>query len=145
MPTSLRGRFRPTAVSISPGPAIHRVPARAPALPQLYGKPVDPADIKLRIKMAEIGMGTRVELIQPLGGGPWRDFLETKGNGFHHLAFVTDDVTREGANLVAQGAIVLYKVRYQGGGGAIYLDTSKFGGIVSVIQFVSWPPRMTLD
>ncbi|MFC2004772.1 VOC family protein [Chloroflexota bacterium] len=107
---------------------------------QLYGKPVEPADIKLRVKMADIGGGARLELIQPLGRGPWQDFLETKGNGIHHRAFVADDVTREGAKLLEQGATVLYSVRFQGGGGSIYLETSKFGGIVNVIEFVSWPP-----
>ncbi|MFH1486376.1 MAG: VOC family protein, partial [Chloroflexota bacterium] len=54
---------------------------------ELYGKPVDPDDIKLGIRMADTGGGLRIELIQPLGGGPWREFVETKGGGMHHLAF----------------------------------------------------------
>jgi methylmalonyl-CoA/ethylmalonyl-CoA epimerase len=111
---------------------------------KLYNRPVDPADIELKIKMADIGGGVRVELIQPLGEGPWQEFLDTNGDGIHHLAFVTDDVTKEGAKLMERGAAVLYEARYQGGGGAIYLDTSKFGGMISIIEFVSWPPRMTL-
>ena len=39
---------------------------------KLYGRSVDPDDVKLRIKLADIGGGVKIEVIQPLGGGPGR-------------------------------------------------------------------------
>ena len=112
---------------------------------KLYGKPVDPGDIKLEIKLADIGAGVKIEMIQPLDGGPWREFLEAKGGGMHHLAFDVDDVDKAETELIEKGATVIYKVRFEGGGGAVYLDTSEFGGLVDVIEFVKWAPGMIPD
>src|SRR5438128_732610 len=34
-----------------------------------------------------------LEIAEPVGGrSPWREFLDTKGEGFHHIAFDVDDV-----------------------------------------------------
>ena len=112
---------------------------------KLYGKPVDPDDIKLGVKMANIGSGVKLELIQPLTGGPWREFLETKGGGMHHLAFTVDDVDKEVAKLVEKGIAVIYSAKFQGGGVAAYLDTSKLGGLVDVVELVRWSPGMILE
>ncbi len=109
---------------------------------KLYGRPVDPDDVKLRVKLADIGGGVKIELIQPLGGGPWQDFVEAGGGGIHHLAFVVDDVEKEAARLAGKGVKVIYSARFQGGGAAAYLDISKLGGLVDVIEFVKWVPGM---
>ena len=109
---------------------------------KLYGRSVDPDDVKLRIKLVDIGGGVKIEVIQPLGGGPWQDFLEAGHEGIHHLAFAVDDVSEQEAKLVQKGFTVLYSVRFEGGGGAVYLDASKFGGLVDVIEIVKWVPGM---
>ena len=109
---------------------------------KFYGKPVDPDDIKLEVRMANMGSGVKLELIQPLNGGPWREFLETRGGGMHHLAFNVDDVDKEVAKLVEKGTVVIYSVRFQGGGVAAYLETSKLGGLFNVVELVRWSPGM---
>ena len=109
---------------------------------KLYGRSVDPDDVKLKIKLADIGGGVKVEVIQPLGEGPWQDFLKGGGEGIHHLAFAVDDVSEQEAKLVQKGFAVLYSVRFEGGGAAVYLDASKLGGLVDVIELVKWVPGM---
>jgi methylmalonyl-CoA/ethylmalonyl-CoA epimerase len=38
------------------------------------------------------GRGTAVQLVQPMGPGPVREFLETHGEGMHHLCFAVGDL-----------------------------------------------------
>jgi len=110
---------------------------------KLYGKPIDPDDIKLGVKVANIGGDVKIELIQPLGEGPWREFLDTRGDGIHHLAFAVDDINKVESELVKRGLTVFYHMRLRGGGGAAYLDAGKLGGIVETIEIVQWAPGMT--
>ena len=109
---------------------------------KLYGKAVDPAEIQLVVRLAEIGEGVKIEMIQPLAGGPWGKFVDETGGGMHHLAFTVDDVDKAKAELVEKGATVLYEGKFEGGGAAAYLDTTSFGDLVDVIEVVKWVPGM---
>jgi catechol 2,3-dioxygenase-like lactoylglutathione lyase family enzyme len=58
--------------------------------PTLYkGKPSD-----AKAKLAFFAMDNlQIELIQPLGGkSTWQDFLDTHGEGIHHIAFEVKDI-----------------------------------------------------
>ena len=60
-------------------------------------------DMDLRIARSDLG-GLTVELIQPLKGKSiYDEFLEEKGEGLHHLAFMVDDVDAEAAKLEKSG------------------------------------------
>ena len=60
-------------------------------------------DMDLRIGRTDLG-GLTLELIQPLKGKSiYDEFLEEKGEGLHHLAFVVDDVDAEIANMEKKG------------------------------------------
>ncbi|HVB76346.1 MAG TPA: VOC family protein [Candidatus Nitrosotalea sp.] len=58
------------------------------------------SELEVRRRMEEEGMeaalvrigGERVELIQPLGEGPLKRFLDRRGDGVHHVAWVVDDL-----------------------------------------------------
>ena len=51
-----------------------------------------------------------IELIQPVEGRIVQSrFLDTRGPGLHHIAFLVEDPNREADNLVAQGAKLLIK------------------------------------
>ena len=70
------------------------------------GEPSD-YDMDLRIGRGDIG-GTKIELIQPLKGRSiYDEFLEEKGEGLHHLAFMVDDVDAEIADLEKSGFKVI--------------------------------------
>jgi methylmalonyl-CoA/ethylmalonyl-CoA epimerase len=66
------------------------------------GKATD-YDMDLRIGRGDIG-GMKIELIQPLKGRSiYDEFLGTKGEGLHHLAFFVDDVDTEIKDMENQG------------------------------------------
>jgi catechol 2,3-dioxygenase-like lactoylglutathione lyase family enzyme len=68
----------------------------------VHGKPAD-YDMDLRIARSDLG-GLTMELIQPLKGRSiYDEFLEEKGEGLHHLAFMVDDVDAEVADMEKRG------------------------------------------
>ena len=64
---------------------------------------------KIRMAFAYLGP-VQIELVQCTEGRIFQSrFLDTWGEGLHHLGFYVDDVDAEAANLVAQGANLLIK------------------------------------
>lgn len=105
---------------------------------ELYGKPVEPESVKIKIMVAPMGQ-VQLELIQPLvGQSPWMTFLQTKGEGINHLGFFVPDVNGEEARLVGLGYEIVYRSRYTRGGGAVYFDVGNPGGLL--FEIVQWPP-----
>jgi len=79
-----------------------------------------------------------IELLQPFEGIKtiWLDFLESKGEGIQHLAYQVDDIDAEEARLVKNGFSVLYRIRFEDGGGDTYFETDEVGGVLlSIVQF----------
>ena len=106
---------------------------------KMLGKHVDILTL-ITPRIGRVGQ-IKMELIQPLGGESlWQEFLDTKGEGVHHLAFYVDDINKEEAKLVERGLPILFHLRFQGGGGAAYFDTRKFGGFIT--EIVHWAPGM---
>jgi len=81
-----------------------------------------------KAKMVFANLGTvQLELIQVVEGRLFHSrFLEEHGEGIHHLGFYVDDVDEEAANLVKQGA----KILFGNPGRFIYLDTGGPGGVM---------------
>jgi len=101
----------------------------------MYGKP---ADFKLKIATAHLG-SIDIELIQPVEGAHvHEEFLESKGEGIHHVAFSVDDIDKETAKLVDKGLKVILSARRPTGGGA-YFDTRKVGGVI--FELIQRPPE----
>ena len=69
----------------------------------------------------------QVEFIQPNDvPSVWRDFLETKGEGFHHMAFKAKGMTKYIKNLEDWGMNTVQKGEYrQGNGRYAYFDATK--------------------
>lgn len=85
------------------------------------GNPID-----VRLAFAYLG-DLEIELIQVVKGKILHsEFLEEHGEGLHHLGFFVDDVDREAAKLVTQGA----KIIIQRPGQWIYLDSGGPGGVI---------------
>ena len=83
-----------------------------------------------RLKSALAKLGSVVlELLQPLEEGSlWGQFLKTKGEGLHHIAFTIPNWEEEVSKLSEQGSKIVWGVIYEGKR-ACYVET-KSGGII---------------
>lgn len=88
-------------------------------------------DLKLNIRMGEIG-SIRLEMIEPVEGKKsiWKEFLEAKGEGIHHLAYMVDDIDKARDELVRRGLNLIFTVKFRSGGGGAYFETDGIGGLV---------------
>jgi 4-hydroxyphenylpyruvate dioxygenase-like putative hemolysin len=81
---------------------------------------------KVRLAFAYLG-SLQLELIQPVEGRIFHSrFLETHGEGIHHLGFYVDDVDREATKLLAKGA----KLLFTDPGRFAYMDSGGPGGVM---------------
>lgn len=63
--------------------------------------------------------GSRIELLEPLGGeGPIARFLESRGEGIHHVALKSSDIHGEIARVLTDGSRMIDEVPRDGAGGA---------------------------
>jgi len=89
-----------------------------------------------RAKLAFFNMGSLdLELIEPIGGpSTWRDFLEEKGEGVHHIAFNIQgtDVVTEG--LAEKGIPVVQQGDYTGGRYTYVSGEEQLGLVVELLE-----------
>ncbi len=98
---------------------------------KVYGKKPNIID-KTRMRFVKIGPSFQLELVQPLEGEPiYKEFLKSKGEGFHHIAYTVDDLEGETAKLAKKGIPVITRV-YRGstGAGFAYFDIGKVGNVI---------------
>ena len=96
---------------------------------EVFGKTPDTVD-KTRMRFADIGP-FRLEFVQSLEGGAiYKEFLNSQGEGVHHIAFTVDDLKEETAKLVGKGVKVITKVKFSTGAGFVYFDTRQFGNVI---------------
>ena len=99
----------------------------------VWGEPMEAPNLK--VKMGYAGT-VRLELIQPDENidSLWKRFLENRGEGINHLAYVAHDIDGEESELVDKGYRVMFKARWVNGG-ATYFATDKIGGtIIEIFQ-----------
>ncbi len=97
---------------------------------KVYGKTPDTID-KTRMRFVQIG-SFQIELIQPVEGEPiYKEFLNSKGEGAHHIAFTVDDLDEETAKLVEKGIIIITRAKLSIGVGFAYFDTGKVGNLIT--------------
>ncbi len=94
------------------------------------------APTQARAKLAFFDMGSlSLELIEPVGGpSTWKDFLDEKGEGVHHLAFRvkgTDAVTR---GLENKGIPVVQQGDYTGGRYTYLSSEQALGVVVELLE-----------
>ena len=92
----------------------------------LRGKPV-----KTKIKVAFVQSGgVQIELIQPVEGtNVYTEFLETKGEGIHHLGYQIDDIEAAKAAFRSKGLEPVF-CRDMGVMEFAYYDTAEVGGLM---------------
>ncbi len=92
------------------------------------GKPTD-YDMDCRLARGDMG-GVGIELIQPLKGrSVYTEFLEKKGEGLHHLAFMVEDIAAEISDMEKRGFKVVQtgampNTRW------VYLEADGFSGMM---------------
>jgi methylmalonyl-CoA epimerase len=98
---------------------------------EYHGKPS-----KAQAKLAFFQVGnTVIELIEPVGGpSTWQEFLDTKGEGVHHIAFEVKGMEKRIAGLKAIGIPLIQRGDYTGGCYG-YLDGGpKLGVILELLE-----------
>ena len=78
----------------------------------------------------------QMELIEPLGApSTWEEFLRTRGEGIHHIAFKTQDMGAAREFLASKGLETVQQGGWDGGQYA-YVDCSKqLGTILELLHF----------
>ena len=120
-------------VLVQVGLAVRDVERSAQAYADLFGVPVpawsmtDPLDVahtryrgqptEARAKLAFFRLGSvSLELIEPVGGpSTWQEFLDTHGEGVHHIAFEIDGMGQQIQILERKGMPLLQRGDYTGG------------------------------
>src|SRR5262245_7563493 len=95
------------------------------------------AESEARCKLAFFQFGNlTVELIEPdERPSCWREILDRRGPGFHHLAFKVAGMKEKLAAFAADGYPLLQRGEFTGGRYA-YIDTEKaMGGLVELLEF----------
>ena len=95
--------------------------------------PMKPDAKRGQVKFCSVG-SVPLELIQP--GDAFKevngDFLRNNGEGIDHIAYTVDaeHFDEEVEKMKAKGLPVLFSGRQGNGGGFVYFDTRKVGGII---------------
>ena len=101
------------------------------------GQPTD-----ARAKLAFFDMGqVSLELIEPIGGpSTWREFLDERGEGVHHIAFTVEGTDAVVAFLAEAGIRVVQQGDYTGGR-YTYVDSAPtLGVILELLENFGPPP-----
>ena len=96
---------------------------------KVHGKTPDTID-KTRMRFIQIG-SFQLELVQPLEGEPiYKEFLKSKGEGVHHIAYIVDDLDEETATLARKGIPCITRVNLKTGTSFAYFDIRKVGNVI---------------
>ncbi|MGD1117893.1 MAG: VOC family protein [Dehalococcoidales bacterium] len=78
----------------------------------------------------------QLEFIQPGDEpNPWTEFLNTRGEGIHHIGFQVKDVEKEANRLISLGAEVPFYGKIKGKMGAAYVDLKVANLVLELTSF----------
>ena len=78
----------------------------------------------------------QIEIIQPDDKpNPWREFLDTRGEGIHHIGFQVDDVEGEVERMKSHGAEVSFIGKQNGQTGAAYVEMNVANLVIELTSF----------
>jgi methylmalonyl-CoA/ethylmalonyl-CoA epimerase len=79
-------------------------------------------DAKFKVLIAKIG-DLELEIFEPVSGeSPWKEFLDNKGEGIHHIAFASNDPFKEADSFISHGASEIFNSKTTDGRSCVYLD-----------------------
>ncbi len=90
-----------------------------------------PSDGQAKLTFFDLGQVV-LELIQPVGEGTsWKEILDKRGEGVHHLGFQVVDPGKTAQSLEREGYPVIHQGRYDSDDGTyIYFDSQKALGVL---------------
>ncbi len=92
-----------------------------------------PSDAKAKLAFFELDNIT-VELIEPLGGqSTWQEFLDTRGEGIHHIAFNVKGMKTQISNFEEHGIPLVQHGGWDGGEYS-YMDGS--GSLALIVELL---------
>ena len=94
----------------------------------------EPSDAKAKLAFIEMD-NIQIELIQPLGGkSTWQEFLDKKGEGLHHIAFMVKNISGVEKQFEAEGMPTV-QIGGWDGGAYSYVDASdKLGCVLELLE-----------
>ena len=89
-----------------------------------------------RAKLAFIDLGqVQLELIEPVGGpSTWKDHLDQKGEGVHHIAFVIRGMDGQIQVLENRGMPIVQRGDYEGGCYSYIAAEAKLGVVLELLE-----------
>lgn len=86
---------------------------------------------RAQAKLAFFRLGSvSLELIEPVGGpSTWQEFLQTRGEGVHHIAFEIEDMAEQVSLLAEHDMPLVQRGDYTGGEYA-YIDSAAQLGVI---------------
>ena len=112
--------------------------------PQGQGREYRGRPAEWTLRLALNGTDPQYELVQPLAGPSIHaDWLEARGEGFHHLGFLVESVDRTTAEMETAGHAAVARIHSfgaDGDGAAAYYDTVDALGFL--VEAVEPPARM---
>ncbi|MCX7681325.1 MAG: VOC family protein [Anaerolineae bacterium] len=93
-----------------------------------------PTDARAKLAFFDMGQVT-LELIEPIGGpSTWREFLDEKGEGVHHIAFMVRDTDQVVQYLAAHGIEAVQQGDYTGGRYTYVDSVATLGVILELLE-----------
>lgn len=94
---------------------------------QYHGQPTD-----ARAKLAFFNVGSiSLELIEPISGpSTWQEFLDTKGEGVHHIAFSVENMEDHRNKLLENHGMYTIQTGDYEGGCYSYIDSATQLGVI---------------
>lgn len=81
-----------------------------------------PSDAQCKLAFFDLG-GVQLELIEPMGGSSsWQEGLDRHGEGFHHIAFWTENAAADAAGLAELGVSPYHRGDMGERGQFVYFD-----------------------
>ena len=115
-----------------PKPQVVAIAADSFARTDYRGKP---SDAKGKAAFFDLGP-VQMELIEPLGApSTWEEYLRTKGEGIHHIAFRTGDMAGARQFLQSKGMETIQSGGWDGGQYAYVECTPQLGTILELLHF----------
>lgn len=94
----------------------------------------DASDARAKLAFIPAGQIT-IELIQPVGGpSTWQEFLDTHGEGVHHIAFQIEGTDQVVNFLQGQGVPVVQRGDYTGGQYTYADGTQQLGVFLELLE-----------
>jgi hypothetical protein len=97
-----------------------------------------PSRADVAIAMAFSGH-MQIELIQPNDGNPsvYKEAIDARGYGFHHLGRASDDIGADIAALEGRGYALAFRAGVPTGGDVAYMDKPGYSGFLELITATS--------